>query len=82
MMNSTDYEVLAMRLLLAFLSDDAAEITFQCWAIMDQSGCDKIQFQVAARTAREAASWWKEHDAAEDGRAHILAKLKKLTVSA
>lgn len=74
-----DSEILAMRLILAYLSDDPDETAYLVWAIMAEAGCSSEQFQVAARTARESASWWKEYGAAEQGRARILAKLDKLT---
>lgn len=74
-----DSEILAMRLILAYLGDDTDETAYLVWAIQDESGCSRDQFQVAARAAREAASWWKEHGEVEQARARILAKLDKLT---
>lgn len=78
-MQCVDYQIRAMRLLLAFLSDDIAEMQYHTWAIADETGCDQSQFQVAMRTAHECASWWKEHGEVEQARTRILAKLEKLT---
>lgn len=78
-MNSQEYEVLAMRLLLAYLTEDDDESAFLVWAVLDESGCSREQFQVAARTAREAASWWHSGGCAEHGRRRILSKLERLT---
>ena len=77
--HAREYEVLAMRLLLAWLHDDPAETAYHCWAIAAESGCNHRQFQVANRTAREAAGWWKASGRTEDGRQRINAKLEKLT---
>jgi hypothetical protein len=82
LMRPDDYEVLAMRLLLAFLADDHDELAHLCGRVLGESGCTVRQFQVAVRTAREAASWWKDAGRAEDGRRRITAKLDKLMVPA
>lgn len=61
------------------LSDDEAELKYHLQAIADEAGCSRDQFQVAARTAYECASWWRDTDSVEEGRQRLLAKLEKLT---
>ncbi|MDP7725094.1 hypothetical protein [Mycobacterium sp. TY814] len=71
-------EVLAHRLLLAFLEDDPAERALQVLAVANDSGIRAERWELSCQTAMAAANFWRQTDA-ELGRRLILARLLELT---
>ncbi|WP_199255612.1 hypothetical protein [Mycolicibacterium mengxianglii] len=77
-----DSEILAMRLLLAYLEESPDESAYLAWAIQDELGVSREHFEVAVRTARAAARWWNDNGEVEQARTRLLEKLEKLAVPA
>lgn len=74
-------EVLALRLLLAFLEDDPAEQALQVLTVANDSGIPAERWELSTQTAMAAAKFWRQMDA-ELGRRLILARLLELTDAA
>jgi hypothetical protein len=77
-----DFEVLALRLILAYLADDPAETTALVGIMVNETGATRAQFELAEHTAREAAGWWKRANGgvggAEKARTMLYRKLEAL----
>jgi hypothetical protein len=56
----THTEILACRLILAYLLDDPVEMEFQVYAVGDESELPYEQFRLANYTAATAAQFWRD----------------------
>lgn len=82
-LRAEDYQLLALRLIMANLCEDPEEVAYHVWSIQYQTEYPADHFELAATTAREAASWWRRTpEGPEKARAMITRKLEKLTARA
>ena len=77
-LSGKDFEILAMRLILAHLADDSEETNALIRALVYETGATYYQFELADATAREAAGWWKRANGAEKARDLLYRRLDRL----
>lgn len=70
-------EILALRLILAQLADTPDEAAYYSWLVLADSNCTRDSFDVAVRTAREAARWWRSIGNVEHARELVGARLQQ-----
>jgi hypothetical protein len=66
---------MAIRLILACLTDDAQEREFRIEQVRLESGLDRLRFSLALTTAQEAADWWQNTPRNPNGREYARTML-------
>lgn len=76
-LRTVDLQVLSCRLILALLLEDQDESDDHVEGIRIASGLTRNQFQIAWRSAWEAAYYWKQRGQAEQARTGLLERIEE-----